>query len=378
MLAWGKTGTMIRALILGVLLILLGSPILNAADSSGSEQPSGRSKKPAFLEVRRSRRAKIVFAEGRQWAWFEQAELGFGELTLTVGEAHIDSAEGVGELSGGVTLTGPDLIVTSECCTVDGHGAELAFPKPVEARCPQEGISLRAGEAHFYYLPDTHEPYKAVLAGDVEVTWEPGAELQAARMVYRFAPRVLELTEGFQATIAAELLPSSGGDLAGPKIELRGEKLFAQLEGPEHAPTAVILSGSRATVMGQSVQLSAPTLAAELALLEGKELSRRAELVSLVLSGSATAPVTGSWLREDGGEVHFSTQKLEKSRAEPCLTLKGSVHLESDEFSLSAPRIELRWETSQLKVEIPQRFRMNLRHEFIEELKRSLPAPHRS
>ena len=368
---------MVKMLRIAGVLIALGALLgpLSASEPSGNEHSTAeapgrsiREEKPAILEVRRSRRAKVVFSEGRRRAWFEDAELGWGKLTLTVGEAHIDTAEGIAELSAGVTLTGPDFTVTSERCVADSHGAELSFPGTLEARSAKEGLALRAGQGQFYYLPDTGQPYKAVLAGGVEVNWESGASIEAPRMVYRFEPRMLELTEGFQGKLKGALVMPARQELAEQTVQLRGKTLFAQLRGPQEAPESITLTGSEVSAETESVQFSGPTLAARVDLPAGGKPGDRMELACLAVSGSVTAPVTGSWPREDGKRVHFSAIKVEKPTSDPALNLEGAVHLSSDEFDLSASAIELRGEDGQLRVEIPERFRMDFRREFIEAL----------
>ncbi|OPX22998.1 MAG: hypothetical protein B1H03_02900 [Planctomycetales bacterium 4484_113] len=370
-------------LFVGKAVILLATGALIAATSSTGNNTAIATAdagwlpkdRPSFLEVHRSRRAKIVFAEGHQWAWFEQAELSWGDLALTAGEARIDTAEGIGELSGGVLLTGRDLIVKCERCTADAIGAEISFPAGLEGRYLKEDLSLSADQAHLYYLPDTGEPYKTVLAGNVVLHWKPGAELHAPRVVYRFGPQTLELTEGFQVTLATSLLPSARDAFTGDEVEIVGEKLFVQPTETQRGAEVVSLSGSGVTIHSMSFQAAGRSLIAKLAFPAEEGGTKKAEFLQLILSGSATTPVTGSWLRQDGRVIEMSARRVEKLSAERFLALKGSVHLSSSEFDLSAARIELQWERDQLKVVIPQRFRMNLTHEFIEGLSGSHPAP---
>lgn len=306
------------------------------------------------LEIVRAATARIVFREGQHVALFTGAELAYGELTLIAESIEHNSAERTVALSGAVQLRAPDYSLNTVKCFVDLATGYVLADSGLELVNTTEGVTLKADRGSFWAEPKGNRALRAELAGNVAAQWDEGITLQGAFLESDFEQRVHALTGDFTATVSPALLPPPLDKLSGGELRLAGRDLTVRLE--EGMPQLFHLATSTVRIDGENLGLSGPDLKARLTLADEGELL--AENGMLRLSGSASEPVSGWLLDEQGERVSFSAQSAEKAAGSNELVLKNDVLVAGSDFCLRAQAVSVFREEQGFRVTIPQRFRV--------------------
>jgi len=317
-----------------------------SADTNDERQPR--------LEIVRAATARIVFREGQHVALFTGAELAYGELTLIAESIEHNSAERTVALSGAVHLHTPDYSLSTAKCFVDLATGHVLADSGFELVNATEGVRLEADRGSLWAEPRDNRVLRAELTGNVAAQWDEGITLRGGFLESDFEQRQHALTGDFTATVRPTLLPPPLDELSGGELSLTGRDLTVRLE--EGIPQVFHLAASAVRIDGESLGLSGLDLKARLTVADEGELL--AENGMLRLSGSASEPVSGWLLDEQGERVSFSAQSVEKAAGVNELVLKSDVRVVGPDYILRAHAVSVFQEEQGFRVTIPQRFRV--------------------
>ncbi len=381
------------AVILLILFLCLdGDPSLAQSSSLGD----------SFLLIKRSSSAEIIIEGMRKILLLKDAILEYSGVELTVDNAKVDTEEELAELQGGVMLSSNEGILRCQRAILDGHSGEIIIPEEFTFSSKLRGIEAKGSSATLYYLKDTREPYKAVLLGNVEVTWEEKNKLSAGYFEYKFQENTFLAENNVSLEFAEELLGvpkdfalmplientnvnftsdniygttdsasayTTSENTKKSKVELFCNVLSGKLELGDGI-NALELNLTDVRVSHVFLELSAFKLTARLSIphTNASAETRDLALDSLIMTGNGIKPVKGYFVDQKGGRMDFSADRVESAGLQGPVQLVGNADIIGENFHLTAERVTIEQITPELKVVIPKRFHA----EFSEELIRNL------
>jgi hypothetical protein len=307
------------------------------------------------VEVVRSATAEIVIADGRQTARFTDAELRYEDMNLVASVAELDSATGLISISDGVEITTPEFALAAHSCVVDAKQGLLTAEGALRLVHFAEGVTANADRGELRVAPRTFEPASASLEGGVTVEWAEGVTLSCERVEADFTERLYSLEDRFNGRIGSSLLPIRLRELAGGDLRLSGERLFVQAVDQDDG-TVLHLTGTSVDAEGERLRLHCPAFAQKLAATGKAKGSADTGMVAV--RGTKDDPITGWLAGEDGKDLRFSALAFDRPEGGAPMRLSGDVRVESSDFTLVAPSVEVTVEDGTVRAAITERFRV--------------------
>lgn len=307
------------------------------------------------VEVVRSATAEIVIADGRQTARFTEAELRYRDMNLVASVAELDSATGLISITNGVEIAAPEFTLAAHSCVVDTKQGLLITEGALRLVHFAEGVTANADRGELRVSPGSFEPASASLEGGVTVEWAEGVTLSCERAEADFAQRLYSLEDRFNGRIGSSLLPIRLRELAGGDLRLSGERLFVQAVDQDDG-TVLHLTGTSVDAEGERLSLHCPAFAQKLAAT-GKAKGA-ADTGMVAVRGTKDDPITGWLAGEDGKDLRFSALAFDRPEGGGPMRLSGDVRVESSDFTLVAPSVEVTVEDGSVRAAITERFRV--------------------
>jgi lipopolysaccharide export system protein LptA len=340
-----------------ILPLALAALLAHPAAVTAQQQPA------RVIEVIYAATAEVTFTQGSQHGVLTGAELVYGDMRLKAATIEFDSQGEVVDLSGDVSLVSPEMELTAPRCRAELSAGVITAPEGITLTNKVQHVTASGNNGKVLLDNATFEPVSAELTGNAQVRWEEGLQLDGQQMQYSFADRLCSLTDGFIATVASSLLSSSFAGVAGGGLTMTGSKAYVKVE--EGDVRRLLLTALEVQVSSPRMAIAGPNLAANLSA--AKDQNASLEQALFMVTGTPGLPVSGWLLDSTGSCINFSALSLVKQIGSTELLLSGNVEISSNDFSLKADSVVATPEGDGVRINVPQRFRVNMSPELFKQ-----------